>query len=59
MRRLTTHHRRDREEGLMVVVTIWEEEVSKEQVKKASPFSKKHDVLIKDGDLYDFKRKRA
>ncbi|WP_248137270.1 hypothetical protein [Bacillus infantis] len=59
MRRLTTHQRFDREEGLLQVVTIWEEAVKKEEVKKLIPYSKMHDVLVKDRDSYSFKVKRA
>lgn len=59
MRRLTTHQRMDREEGLLQVVTIWEEAVKKEEVKKLIPYSKMHDVLVKSENLYEYKRKRA
>jgi hypothetical protein len=59
VRRLTTHQRIDREEGLLQVVTIWEETVKKEEVKKLIPYSKIHDVLVKDQKSYTFKAKRA
>ncbi|MGD6898624.1 hypothetical protein [Bacillus infantis] len=59
MRRLTTHQRMDREEGLLQVVTIWEETVKKEDVKKLIPYSKMHGVLVKDRDSFTYKSKRA
>jgi hypothetical protein len=38
---------------------VWEEGYNKEQIKKEIPFTKKHDVLIQSGKLYEFRQKRA
>ncbi len=43
----------DREK--LVVVTVYEEEVNKEQVKALEILSKAHDVLIKRAERYEFR----
>ncbi|MGG3706980.1 hypothetical protein [Heyndrickxia coagulans] len=56
MTRRVTEHRaisHDREE--LMVITVFEEGLNKEQVRKESIFSKKHAVLVKHGEKYDWK----
>jgi hypothetical protein len=44
---------RDRED--LVVIQVFEEGVNKEKLKKESILTKVHDVLIKRGDLYEYR----
>ncbi|WP_200886096.1 hypothetical protein [Heyndrickxia ginsengihumi] len=43
----------DREE--LLVVTVFEEGVSKQEVRKENPYTKRHGVLVRFGDKYDWR----
>jgi len=56
MTRRVVEHRalsKDREE--LMVITVFEEGLNKEQVRKESIFSKRHAVLVKRDGKYDWK----
>ncbi|KYC72308.1 hypothetical protein B4099_3670 [Heyndrickxia coagulans] len=56
MTRRVVEHRalsKDREE--LVVITVYEEGLNKERIRKDSIFSKKHAVLVKRDGKYDWK----
>jgi hypothetical protein len=59
MRRITEHKKRSFDGEELQILIVWEEGYNKEQIKKELPYSKKHDVLISSGQLYDFRQKRA
>jgi hypothetical protein len=59
VRRVVEHQYRTNESDFLQVVTVFEEGLSKEDIKKENIYSKNHQVLIKRNDIYDFKDKRA
>lgn len=54
-RRVVTHHGISKDNEPLTVITIYETKLNKEQIKKLTPYSKTHQVLIKSGDSYDYK----
>ena len=59
MRRLTCHKKVNFEGDELLVVTLYEPGVTKEQIKKENPYSKEHDILIMVGNKFEFVSKRA
>lgn len=59
MRRITTHLRKTLENDELMIVTVWEPGVKKEEIKKDNIYSKTHEVLIFNGHSYEFLEKRA
>jgi hypothetical protein len=57
MRRIATHKKRTLDGDILTIVTIYEENVNKETVKKLSPFSKTHQYMVKREDIYEFVEK--
>ncbi|TDQ35255.1 hypothetical protein [Aureibacillus halotolerans] len=39
----------------LLVVTVYEEGINKEFIRRQNIYSKRHDVLVKSGSQYDFK----
>jgi len=58
-RRVVEHEGRTMDSEHLVVITIFEESLNKQDVRKLTPFSKKHEVLIKRSGRYEFARERA
>jgi len=58
-RRVTSHGKVNLDEEHLLIVTVWEEGINKEELKKRNIFSKQHGVLIKSGHFYDYKCKNA
>ena len=58
-RRVTEHSGKTYDGEMLQIVTVWEESMNKEKVRKLTPFSKKHKVLIKCSGRYEFARERA
>lgn len=58
-RRVTTHHRKTKDNEELTIITIYEPEINKKDVRKLSPYCKKHDVLIYNGQSYEFLNKKA
>ncbi|WLR44524.1 hypothetical protein LC087_19345 (plasmid) [Bacillus carboniphilus] len=54
-RRLASHKQKGPDNEILSVLTIYEEGLSKQDIKKMTPYSKKHGVLIKSGKVYEFK----
>jgi hypothetical protein len=59
MRRVTVHKKTNLENDELMVVTIFEPGIKKEDLKKQNIYSKNHQVLIFNGHSYEFKEKRA
>jgi hypothetical protein len=57
LRRVVEHQYRTSESDLLQVVTVFEEGLSKEDIKKENRYSKHHQVLVRDKDFYYFKQK--
>jgi len=58
-RRVVTHHGRTKDNEDLTIITVYEPGVSRKEIKKLSPYCKNHEVLIFNGQSYDFKRKNA
>ncbi|WP_445506813.1 hypothetical protein [Niallia sp. 03190] len=58
-RRVTKHIARTTDNEDLEIITIYESGLRKEEVKRLNPYNKKHNVLIRNGDSYYFKRKNA
>lgn len=58
IRRVTEHKVKTVDNEFLQVVTIWEQGMTKEKIKKELPYSKKHHVLVYDNfkQTYDFKK---
>ncbi|MGG3677510.1 hypothetical protein ABEU95_12535 [Heyndrickxia faecalis] len=54
-RRVVEHLAKSRDHEELLVVTVFEEGLNKERIRKESIFSKKHAVLVKRGEKYDWK----
>lgn len=54
-RRVVFHQGRTRENDELIIITVFESDLNKSDVKKLMPYSKKHDVLVKNGNSYDYK----
>ncbi|MEM5012090.1 hypothetical protein WKH57_15320 [Niallia taxi] len=54
-RRVVYHQGRTRENDELIIITVFESDLNKSDVKKLMPYSKKHDVLVKSGNFYDYK----
>lgn len=39
----------------LIIITVFESKLNKSAVKKLAPYSKKHDVLVKSGNSYEYK----
>jgi hypothetical protein len=59
MRRVTVHKKRNLEDEELLIVTVFEHGVRKEDLKKWNLFSKSHEVLVRNGQNYEYKEKRA
>jgi hypothetical protein len=56
---MTCHKRVNFEGDELLVVTLYEPGVKKEQIKKENPYTKEHDILIPVGNKFEFVSKRA
>lgn len=54
-RQVVEHTSVSRVHGKLTVITIYENGISKEQIKRMNQYTKKHDVLIHRNGLYEFK----
>lgn len=54
-RRVTYHASRSKDSEDLMVVTVYETNINKQAVRKLNPYSKRHQVLIKTGNSYEFK----
>lgn len=54
-RRVVTHKSKNVDNDMLTVVTIFETGCNKVKAKKEIPWSKRHQVLVKRRDKYDFK----
>lgn len=55
---VTTHRKRTKDNEYLTIVTCFEEEVSKQEVKKMNPYSKTYQTLIfnKHTRAYEYKK---
>ena len=58
-RRVVYHKGRTKDNEDLVIITIFEEGLRKEDVKRLSRYSKRHDVLVPNGNFYDFNSKKV
>jgi hypothetical protein len=54
-RRVVEHRALSKDREELIVVTVYEEGMNKERIRKESAFSKKHAVLVKRDGKYDWK----
>lgn len=59
MRRLTTHQATNYEGDELQVLICYEEGFSKQQIKKENPYCKTHEILVKNGNQFEFIQKNA
>ena len=55
VRRVVTHKGKTLDGEELQILTIFEESITKEQLKKMNGFSKNHYVLVNKGGFYRFK----
>lgn len=56
MIRRVTHHKKMSKDGEMLsIITVYEQGVNREIIKNNSPYCKKHHVLVKNGNSYEYK----
>ena len=58
-RRVTEHQAINFDEDKLLIVTVWEPSVKKEELKKQNIFSKSHEVLYFDKHLNGYQFKNA
>jgi hypothetical protein len=58
-RRITTHSATNFENEELLVLVCYEEGVTKQAIKKENPFSKTHEILVKNGNKFEFIQKNA
>jgi len=58
-RRVVEHEGRTMDRERLTIITIYEETLNKEEVRKLTPFSKKHGCLINYNGRYEFVKKKA
>jgi hypothetical protein len=58
-RRVVEHKGYSIDREKLVILTCFEEGISKEEIKQLSPYSKKHQVLVFNGLHYEYLRKNA
>jgi hypothetical protein len=56
---MTCHKRVNFEGDELLVVTLYEPGVKKEQIKKENPYCKQHEILVSVGDKFEFIQKKA
>lgn len=54
-RRVVTHSGRSVDNEDLIIVSIFEPGISKQQIKLENRFSKRHEVLVSNGDSYRYK----
>lgn len=54
-RRVITHTARSVDKEKLTIISIYEPGVSKQQIKLDNRYSKKHEVLVSNGDSYRYK----
>lgn len=54
-RRVVEHEGFSVDQESLTVITIYESGRKKEEIKRLSPYSKRHTVLIKRGHYFEFK----
>ncbi|MBS4172096.1 hypothetical protein [Bacillus sp. FJAT-49736] len=55
-RRVVEHKYHGTDNELLLVVTVFEEGINKQSIKKMNPYTKKINTLISSGNRYDWKR---
>ena len=55
-RRVITHTARSVDKEKLTIISIYEPGINKQQVKLENRYSKKHEVLVSNGDSYRFKK---
>lgn len=58
-RRLIVHHGKTYDDEKLVIVTLFEEGYSKEEIKKEIAYCKTYETLINRGNRYEFVRENA
>ena len=58
-RRVTTHSGMTLDNEVLTVVTVWEENIGKQEIRKQLPYSKTYELLVKNGNQFEFKQKMA
>lgn len=56
-RRVTIHNGRTHDNEELQVVIIYEEGINKECARRENVFTKRHQVLIRNGEVYDYLKK--
>ncbi|CAN7412325.1 hypothetical protein [Peribacillus frigoritolerans] len=56
-RRVATFKARSIDKEELMVMICYEEGIGKSEVKKDNPFTKRHSVLIKRNNIFEFKEK--
>ena len=54
-RRVITHTARSVDKEKLTIISIYEPGINKQQVKLENRYSKKHGVLVSNGDSYRYK----
>jgi hypothetical protein len=58
-RRVTTHNGRTLDDEELTIVTVWEENTGKQEIRKQLPYCKTYDLLVKHDNKFDFLQKNA
>lgn len=56
-RRITEYRAESIDREKLMVLTIFEEGVNKQQAKKENRYSKRHKVLLRRGSVYEYMKK--
>jgi hypothetical protein len=47
------------DDEVLTIVTVWEENTGKQEIRKQLPYSKTYELLVKNGNQFEFERKNA
>lgn len=57
IRRVAEHKAITLDGDVLTIITIFEPGASKETIKRETRYSKRHDVLVNNGNFYDYNKK--
>lgn len=57
-RRVTTHKKRTNESDYLTIVTVFEEKLGKQEIKRLNPYTKTQEILVfnKHSHAYEYKK---
>jgi hypothetical protein len=47
------------DDEVLTIINIWQENTGKKEIRKQLPYSKTYELLVKNGNQFEFKRKNA